>query len=374
MSPLRGIARDLFERRLWPVAAVLLLGVIAAPVLLLHPAPAALEQSAAPAAPATTAAAPTAPVAAPTTDTSQSAGDPSVALTSSPFAAAFSSGLSLPPSMEGLLKSTRGTDERGAVAGAPLHDPFAHASSASSSPSTSTSSSSAGTSTASAHTAATTTASAPSAPATPRATTTPAPPVTTTSAVPATPVPGPTAPTSSPSSDTGARAAATRAIFHADVRFGTTASNPLVSDAKRLTAFPSALNPVAVFLGVMRGGWGAAFAIREGAEPIGAPSCRPRKQICSWVILHAGETVTLNEKDPTTGTVTAYQLTLDKIRKTTVTPQAATAAGQRVASTGRCLLGPLAAYRYDTQTGTLAPRPELKSCSYGTPARVTHIG
>jgi hypothetical protein len=165
------------------------------------------------------------------------------------------------------------------------------------------------------------------------------------------------------------------------VRFGTAATNPMVSDAKRLTAFPSSLEPVAVYLGVMRGGWGAAFALREGSQPTGAPSCRPRKQICSWVILHPGEEVTLNVKDAVTGAVTAYRLKLDKIRATTVTPKAATTAAKRVDTAGRCLLGPLAAYRYDTKSGTLAPRPELKGCRYRAPGqaqtasvRLAHIG
>ena len=100
------------ERRLWPLAALLVLGLVAVPVLLLRPAPAALEQTAAPvasAAPAAPAAAGATPAAAPASADAALA-DPSVALTSSPFAAAFGSGLNLPPAMEGLLKSTKGAD------------------------------------------------------------------------------------------------------------------------------------------------------------------------------------------------------------------------------------------------------------------------
>ena len=64
-----------------------------------------------------------------------------------------------------------------------------------------------------------------------------------------------------------------------------------------------------------------------------------------------------------------------------VTPDAAKLANGRVSVDGRCLLGPLAAYRYDTASGTLAPRPELKACHYRTPGqaetasvRVAHLG
>src|SRR6185312_13825233 len=100
-----------------------------------RPAPAALEASTTTGAPAATAAAPAAATAATgATGPTGAAGatgvvDPSVAMTSSPFAAAFGSGLDLPPSMEGLLKATKGADDRKAVRDAALRDPFAFAAS-----------------------------------------------------------------------------------------------------------------------------------------------------------------------------------------------------------------------------------------------------
>ena len=70
-----------------------------------------------------------------------------------------------------------------------------------------------------------------------------------------------------------------------------------------------------------------------------------------------------------------------RVRKTVVTPDAAREAARRASVSGRCLLGPLAAYKYDTNTGTLAPRPELKACQYRPPGqaptaavRVAHVG
>src|SRR3982750_111865 len=98
MSPLRTIARDLIDRRLWPVAALLAVGLVAIPVVFLRPAPSAVAPAAAPPAATAAPAAPSAPTA-----------DPSVALTSSPFAAAFAGPLDLPPSMQGLLKATAGS-------------------------------------------------------------------------------------------------------------------------------------------------------------------------------------------------------------------------------------------------------------------------
>jgi hypothetical protein len=364
VNQLRTISRDLVDRRLWPVAAVLALALVAIPVLFLRPAPSALESAPAAApAPAATAAAPAAASAAAPAATTDLAGDPSVGMTSSPFAAAFGEGTKLPPAMQGLLKASEGPDDRKAVASSPLKDPFAVAASAST------------------ETAPAAPAPAPAASTTPAAAQTEAPqsapiqhPSTQTSEL----TPDTSVPTSTPADD------GTKTIYHADVRFGTVETPPMVKDTRRLTAFPSSFDPIAVYLGVMRGGWGAAFALRDGVQPIGAPSCRPRKQICTWVILHPGESVTLSVKDATTGAVTPYKLTLAAIRETTVTPEAAKDAAGRVSVAGRCLLGPLAAYRYDTESGTLAPRPELQACRYAGPGsddgsaagtvRSAHIG
>jgi hypothetical protein len=381
MIALRNIARDLVEKRLWPVAALLLVGLIAIPMVFLRPAPAALDGApTTTGAPAPTAA--TAAVPAPTGPTSatDTVSDPSVAMTSSPFAAAFGSGLSLPPSMAGLLKATKGADDRKAVRAAALRDPFAFAASKETSAAATgvPTSAPATTSTPPVSPASTTTTPAPSGATSPLAGlgnggSAPTPQTDTT------PVPD----TTTPSTDTTtAKATATGITFHADVQFGTTGdSSPLSSDTQRLTAFPSSYDPVAVYLGVMRGGWGAAFALREDVRPVGSPTCRPRKQICSWVILHIGESVTLTAKDATTGATTTYTLKLVKISREDLAAEEAKAANARADVNGRCLLGPLAAYKYDTQTGTLAARPELKACQYRTPGqpetasvRTAHIG
>ena len=363
MTPLRTIARDLVERRLWPLAALLVVGLIAIPVLFLRPAPAALETSAdaaatAPAA-APAAAAPAAGAAAAPTST-DAAADPSVALTSSPFAAAFGGGLNLPPAMEGLLKATKGKDARKDVADAPLRDPFSINGGAAPAASA-------------AVTAEPGTAPAltPSAPAVAGGTAAPASPSPATAPIPSPeplpqPAPAPKTPVAdAPADDEPVDPQGT--TYHADVQFGTVETSPMVEDAQRLTAFPSSFAPVAVYLGVMRGGWGAVFAIRDDARPVGSSTCRPRKQICSWVILHPGESVTLNTKDETTGAITPYTLTLAKIRRTVLDADAALEANRKADAAGRCLLGPLAAYRYDTQTGTLALRDEMKDCQYRTP-------
>jgi hypothetical protein len=186
--------------------------------------------------------------------------------------------------------------------------------------------------------------------------------------VPSTPTTAPSTPSTpaGPSTPTPATPAAGNdwRVFRADVSFGNTETLPVDSDASRLTAYPSLFNPIAIYLGVMRGGWGAVFMLRDDVRPVGASSCRPRKSICTWVILHPGESVTLNAKDATTGTVTPYTLKVAAIREDTVSEDAAKAAYGKANAGGRCLLGPLAAYHYDAGTGTLALRPEMKACRY----------
>jgi hypothetical protein len=358
MSPLRTIARDLVDRRLWPLAALLAVGLVAIPVVFLRPAPNAVSE--APAPPAATAA-PANPAAGPTTTATPSdpTADPSVALTSSPFAAAFAGPLDLPPSMQGLLKATKGADERSTVTDAPLKDPF----SAGISPVKSASSDAS----AAAPRAAASDASAPASGGSATDVSTPAvtgpsspaelPSTPTTPSTPSTPA-GPSTPTATtPAADDWR-------VFRADVSFGNTDTLPVDSDASRLTAYPSLFNPIAIYLGVMRGGWGAVFMLRDDVRPVGAPACRPRKSICTWVILHPGESVSLNAKDATTGALTPYTLKLAAIREDTVSEDAAKAAYGKANAGGRCLLGPLAAYHYDADTGTLALRPEMKACRY----------
>ncbi|HEY3020403.1 MAG TPA: hypothetical protein VGJ32_09425 [Solirubrobacteraceae bacterium] len=375
MSLLRTTARDLVDRRLWPLVALLAVALVAIPVVFLRPSPGAVDEAAAPAAaPVAPAATPAAGAAVGAAAPADATADPAVTLTSSPFAAAFGAGLDLPPAMEGLLKATTGPDDREAVAGAPLRDPFAVASASSA---TGGSAAVAAPAASAASAPATMTTAEAAAPVS-----TPAPASQSASAPASDPAPAAPSTPATPVSDTSGTDDHWT-IFHADVRFGAVESSPVYHDARRLTAFPSSVTPVAVFLGVMRGGWGAAFALRDGSQPTGAPSCRPRKQICTWVILHPGEEITLNFTDPETKAVTPYRLKLERIKSTVVTPDAGRAANHRVSPAGRCLLGPLAAYRYDTRSGTLAPRPELKGCRYGTPTRgdakaasvsVAHIG
>ena len=393
MSPLRTIARDLVERRLWPLAALLVAGLVAIPVVFLRPQPNALSGSSAPAA-AAPAPAPVNPAAstASTASPSDPTADPSVALTSSPFAAAFSGGLNLPPSMAGLLKATKGSDDRRAVADAPLRDPFAAALASAAAPAASTSTSGSSATPASATPSSTPAASSSSSSsatsstqATPSSTApravgqgsrASAPTQSSTPSSPATPSSTPVSSQTPASSGTSSSSDSWR-VFRADVSFGSTQTLPTDTDATRLTAYPSAVDPMAIYLGVMRGGWGAVFMLRDDVRPVGSPSCRPRKQICTWVILHPGESVTLNAKDAS-GTVTPYTLKLAKIREDKVAEAAAKAAYAKANAGGRCLLGAMAAYHYDAATGTLAPRPEMKDCRYqgdtataGTNAAVT---
>jgi hypothetical protein len=357
MNMLRTTVRELVEKRLWPLAALLAVGLVAIPVLFLRPAPAALDAATPAATPAAAPAAPGAPAAAPA-EAGDATADPAVALTSSPFAAAFDTSLSLPPAMQRLLKTTKGTDARGDVADAPLRDPFAGLAAAAAAGDPLARAEGDG---------------APSAPPAgggsapvpaPSPDTAPLPelpPLPEDEPLPA-PAPAPSGPT-----DDGNTGDAEGTTFHSDVSFGAVESAPVVEDAPRLTAFPSAIAPVAVYLGVMRGGWGAVFALRDDVRPVGAPSCRPRKSICSWVILHPGEAVTLNVRDAVTGVVTPYTLKLEALRRNVVDAEDAREANRKTDDAGRCLMGPLAAYTYDSQTGTLALRPEMKACRYRTP-------
>lgn len=74
------------------------------------------------------------------------------------------------------------------------------------------------------------------------------------------------------------------------VRAGKDSSAPVREDLARLTPLPSAALPQAMFMGVMAGGNQAVFALREGVGHSGPGICRPGRAQCSVILLKPGQT------------------------------------------------------------------------------------
>jgi hypothetical protein len=329
MNALRSLVRDLIDRKLWPVALLLVAVAVAIPVFLGRaPAPAP--------APAPTAApAPAAP----------------------PASEAQNAEVTLDPGVP--------TDrERGGA----VHDPFkapAAKKNADTSPSAAAPTSSGTPTVASGGTSS---AAAPStgsdSPASSGSqTTTPSHGATSGSSgsgasKPTAPKPT-TAPKAEDASDT----------YHVSVRFGVNGgATKTVRDIARLSPLPSITDPFFVYLGVMETATThekrAVFLVSSDATPNGEGSCHPTKQDCETVELTKGQTVFFDYTPPG-GAPIQYQLELAGIHKTAVASAAkAQAAIARHSGVGQELLRDAAvrnvraaagarAYRFVPATGLL---------------------
>ena len=181
--------------------------------------------------------------------------------------------------------------------------------------------------------------------------TTPGSAVEPPATAPGTMAPGTTAPEPKP----------TYELYSLTIRFGDSESDTLEKlNLPRLQALPSAEDPVLVYLGPGKGAKSAIFMVDEGVIAQGDATCKPSPSNCETIHMRPGDTEFLDVADED-GTVTAqYQLDLLKIKRST-TDDASTAAaarakastsGRRVLRARQSALGPLR-YRYDTKSGTV---------------------
>jgi hypothetical protein len=158
-------------------------------------------------------------------------------------------------------------------------------------------------------------------------------------------------------------------LYELTVRFGPSAdTRPPRRDVKRLQALPSSEEPVLIYLGVLEDKKTAVFMVDSGVIAQGDGTCRPSRTVCETIHIREGETEFLDvagEDGDVAGESTGaqYQLDVLKIRKTTTTKASkAKAAKARVSVKGRKILrariagdGPLR-YRYDKRSGRLEKR------------------
>ena len=172
------------------------------------------------------------------------------------------------------------------------------------------------------------------------------------STAPASPV-APTAPVTTP-----AEPQEKQELYSVTVRFGDSESDSLeTSVLPRLKPLPSASDPVLVYLGPGQGGKTAVFVLDESLEPQGDGVCKPSPANCETLHMRAGETTFLDVLDDS-GEVTAqYQLDVVKIKTRKASASKAGAARAHASKAGLSVLkaheaavGPLR-YRYEAKSG-----------------------
>jgi hypothetical protein len=154
------------------------------------------------------------------------------------------------------------------------------------------------------------------------------------------------------------------ALHELTVRFGATDQTDTQS-LKRLQPLPSADEPVLIYMGVLKDGKTAVFLVDQGVTPVGDGECRPTPEQCETIRLQAGETEFLDITDESGAVTGQYQLDLIKIHKSSTTSaskaKATSKAGERLLQARASAEG-LTAYRWNAETGALEPRrSELRS-------------
>jgi hypothetical protein len=157
------------------------------------------------------------------------------------------------------------------------------------------------------------------------------------------------------------------ALNELTVRFGPSdGTRPPRHDVKRLQALPSNDEPVLIYLGVLDDKKTAVFLVDSGIIAQGDGTCRPSRTTCETIHIREGETEFFDVPgeagaDGTTAAPAAqYQLDVLKIRKkVTTSAKKAKQSLARVSKSGQKILrarimgdGPLR-YHYDKKTGRL---------------------
>jgi hypothetical protein len=320
---MRALRRDLIERRMWPLVALLLAALVGVPMMLLKG----------------------------TTQASGAAGPvpPGVTVpskTSSPGAVVVP---------VRLLKSriprnpfAAGNPKLAATPATKLPASTTASSAASSSSTTSSTSSTASmvspTPTTSASTTPTAVSPSPSTGAATGTTTTASSTSTTASSTTTTAVTTPTSTAPAPA----------WTIYAVDVRYGKDANVPVRSDLARLALLPSAQAPAVMFMGVMTGGRQAVFALGTGVTHRGPGLCRPDHTQCSAILLAAGQTEQLTVPTASGGHRSVI-LRVVRIRSTvTHSRSVALAAFNRHSAAGQCDLELTDPVLYSSAHGTLS--------------------
>lgn len=154
-------------------------------------------------------------------------------------------------------------------------------------------------------------------------------------------------------------------VYRVALRFGRAGSQRTMRDVARLTLLPSVTNPLFVFLGVLDDGKTALFLVSSDATATGDGTCRPDPATCRTIALKAGDS---ERFDVTRGTggVLEYELDVLNVEQREVSSQAvAVRAHRRESRAGRNLLRvaidqrqpALQGLTYDARKGTLHADP-----------------
>ncbi len=106
-----------------------------------------------------------------------------------------------------------------------------------------------------------------------------------------------------------------KTTHHVTLRVGTTGNQKTIRDIPRLAALPSVTDPFFVYLGVLKDGKTAVFMVSDEAVATGDGKCKPSAASCETIEMKAGTTEWFDRTNSNTGEVVQYQMDLVSIRK-----------------------------------------------------------
>ena len=148
-------------------------------------------------------------------------------------------------------------------------------------------------------------------------------------------------------------------LFQLKIRFGSTSSTDLANrSVKRLTALPAMANPVLVYLGLKQDNRTAVFLVDANTIVVGDGKCVPEPTNCQNLELKKGQTAFVDVLGAAGESIEQYQLDFVKVlRRTTTDAKAARAARLRTAKGGRDALraniSRVNGWDYDPKAGVL---------------------
>jgi hypothetical protein len=137
------------------------------------------------------------------------------------------------------------------------------------------------------------------------------------------------------------------------VRFGSTDADPQERTVERLSVLPDEDAPVLVYRGVEDGGKVAVFEVTGSVVALGDGKCEPDPEDCQILKLRAGETEFLTITDTGDETDAQYMLELVKINQKVTTDKSQLATASKAGSKLLAKLDRKARYAFDPETGTL---------------------
>jgi hypothetical protein len=160
------------------------------------------------------------------------------------------------------------------------------------------------------------------------------------------------------------------------IRFGDSSEGSLARmNVKRLEALPVGEEPLVVYLGVADGGKSAVFMVDSSVRPEGDGECMPDPNTCETIHLREGETEFFDVLGENGEPVAQYQLDLVEIHAGKKSKPARTASASKAV---RRVLRARAAspgalhYRLDAESGTLRLAPD--EALRGTVGRTAEVG